>query len=184
MHIKYFFKHIGLVIRHKNAVLIHCAKCGILWRGIVHDLSKFTPAELFESAKYYQGNRSPITACRETKGRSDAWLHHKAHNKHHAEYWIDFECKEHPMMPYKYAVECVCDKLAATKTYNGKNYTPDKALNHFVKYGGAEITNPKTRAFIIKVFTDLSVHGEDYILNKKYMKENYRKICETHETNT
>ncbi len=182
MKIKFLFKHIGLVIRHKNAVLVHCAKCGIFWRGLVHDLSKFTPTELFESANYYQGDRSPITACREAKGRSDAWLHHKAHNKHHIEYWLDFDCKEHPLMPYKYAVECVCDKLAATKTYNGKNYTPDKALKHWLKYGDGRHANPQTRAFIERVFTDLSEHGEDYILNKKYMKKTYGEICLNNET--
>lgn len=27
-------------------------------------------------------------------------------------------------MPYKYAVECVCDKIAATKCYKGKEYKP------------------------------------------------------------
>ena len=116
MKISNFFRHTALVIRHKNAVLIHSAKCGILWRGIVHDLSKFSPVEFFESVKYYQGNRSPISACRRETGVSHAWLHHKGRNRHHIEYWLDQDAKEHPMMPYKYAVECICDKLAATNT--------------------------------------------------------------------
>ena len=177
MKISNFFRHTALVIRHKNAVLIHSAKCGILWRGIVHDLSKFSPVEFFESVKYYQGNRSPISACRRETGVSHAWLHHKGRNRHHIEYWLDQDAKEHPMMPYKYAVECICDKLAATKTYNGKNYSEDKPLAHWVKYGSRVNGNPKTMRFVEKVFTDLAEHGEKYILNKKYMKKTYAEIC-------
>lgn len=176
-----FFKHLFLVIRHKNKVLIHCAKCGILWRGLVHDLSKFSPQEFFESVKYYQGNRSPIGVCRRETGRSLAWLHHKGRNKHHIEYWLDPECKITPMMPYKYAVECVCDKLAATKTYNGKNYSPDKPILHWEKYGSKVNGNPKTMAFIERVFYDLRKNGEKAVLNKRYMKATYKEVCESEE---
>ncbi len=177
MKVTNFFKHLFLVIRHKNKVLVHCARCGILWRGIVHDLSKFSPQEFFESVKYYQGNRSPIGVCRRETGRSLAWLHHKGRNKHHIEYWLDPDCQVTPMMPYKYAVECVCDKLAATKTYNGKNYSPDEPLWHWEKYGNKVDGNPKTMEFIEKVFTDLKEKGEKSVLNKKYMKATYAQIC-------
>lgn len=177
MFIKNCFKHLSIVIRHKNAVLVHCARCGILWRGLMHDLSKFHPVEFFESAKYYQGNRSPIPVCRKEKGLSYAWLHHKAVNKHHIEYWIDPDAPEPPLLPYKYAVECVCDKLAASKTYNGNNYTPEKALDHWVRVGCKVNGNPRTMAFIERVFTDLVKYGEKHVLNRKYMKATYKEIC-------
>ena len=177
MKIKNFFKHLFLVCLHKNKVFIHCVKCGIIWRGIVHDLSKFSPTEFFESVKYYQGNRSPIGVCRRQTGISRAWLHHKGRNKHHIEYWTDFDLPENPVMPYKSAVECICDKLAATKTYNGKNYTPDKALAHWLRYGNKVPGNPKTMRFIETVFRDLAENGEKHILNKKYMKSTYKRIC-------
>ena len=128
MVIKKFFSHIFLVFRHKTRVLINCTKCGLFWQGFIHDLSKFSPEELFESVKYYQGNRSPIGVCRRETGMSRAWLHHKGRNKHHIEYWLDGDCEITPLMPYKYAVECICDKLAATKTYAKKSYTPDMPL--------------------------------------------------------
>ncbi len=177
MKIRNLFLHFSLVVRHRHRVLIHCAKCGILWRGLVHDLSKFSPTEFFESAKYYQGDRSPITACRKDKGVSLAWLHHKGRNKHHIEYWIDTDCEVPPMMPYVYAVECVCDKLSATKTYAGKNYTQDKALAHWLRYGNKVEGNPRTMRFIETVFRDLAEHGEEYILNRRYMKKTYAEIC-------
>ncbi|MBR7116925.1 MAG: catalase [Clostridia bacterium] len=177
MGIGNFFRHIALVIRHKNKVFWHCLKCGIVWRGIVHDLSKFSPTELFESAKYFTGYRSPIGVCREKNGVSHAWLHHKGRNKHHIEYWLDGDCDVTPLMPYVYAVECVCDKLAATKTYAGKNYTEDLALKHWLKHGNKVDGNPKTMLFIETVFRDLEAHGEKYILNKKYMRATYDRIC-------
>ncbi len=179
MYIKNFFKHTALVIRHRHKVFIHCCKCGIPFRGLVHDLSKFNPQEFFESVKYFQGNRSPIGACRRATGMSYAWLHHKGRNKHHIEYWLDPECKDlQPLIPYKYIVECVCDKLAATKTYAGKKgYHDGLAIEHWKRYGCKVDGNPKSMAFIEKVFTDLKEHGEKAVFNKKYMKHTYREIC-------
>ena len=176
MSVKGLFKHIALVINHKNKVLYHCAKCGLLWRGLVHDMSKFSPTELFESSKYYCGDHSPIEVCRQENGVSNAWLHHKGRNRHHIEYWMDYDLPEHPPMPYKFAVECVCDKLAATKTYNGKNYTPDKAIAHWRKVGGRVESNPKNKLFIETVLTDIAQQGEDFVLNKEYMRKTYDRI--------
>ena len=164
-------------MRHKHRVFINCAKCGLLWRGLVHDLSKFSPAEFFESCKYYHGKRSPIGVCREHIGMSHAWLHHKGRNKHHIEYWLDGDCTVQPLMPYKYAVECVCDKLAATRTYAGKGYSNDLPLKHWLKHGNKVEGNPKTMRFIEEVFEDVRDHGENFVLNKEYMKKKYEEVC-------
>ncbi len=173
---KKFFGHLFLVIRHRHAVFKNCFKCGIAWRGLVHDLSKFSPEEFFESVKYYTGKRSPIGVCREVNGMSRAWLHHKGRNKHHIEYWMDPDCKEHPIMPFKYAVECFCDKIAATKVYSGKDYDTTKPLWHWNRYGRLVPANPKVIAFFDKTFKDLSELGEKAVLNKKYLKTTYESI--------
>ena len=177
MKLSNIFKHFFLVLRHKAKVFRNCAKCGIIFRGIVHDLSKFSPTEFFESARHYQGNRSPIGACRRATGVSYAWLHHKGRNKHHLEYWIDTDCTVQPLMPYKYAVECLCDKIAATKTYLGKEYSNERPYMHWQKYGNKVQANPKTMEFIEKAFQDLAEHGERVVLNRKYMKKTYEEIC-------
>lgn len=175
--IKNFFGHLSVVLRHKWRVFINCTRCGMPWRGIIHDMSKFSPEEFFESVKYFQGNRSPIGVCRRDTGLSRAWLHHKGRNKHHIEYWTDPECKIQPLMPYKYAVECICDKLAATRTYAGKNYSPDMPIAHWYKHGNKVDGNPKTMRFIEEVFLDMEKVGERGVLNKKYMKKKYKEIC-------
>ena len=175
--LKNFFGHLAVIFKHKWRVFINCTRCGIPFRGIVHDMSKFSPTEFFESVKYFQGNRSPIGACRRATGVSYAWLHHKGRNKHHIEYWLDPECSTQPLMPYKYAVECVCDKLAATRVYAGKGYSRDLPLLHWNKYGCKVGGNKKTMRFVEEVFIDVEKHGEKYVLNKKYMKSKFYEVC-------
>lgn len=80
-------------------------------------------------------------------------------------------------MPYQYAVECVCDKLAATRVYAGKNYSTDLPLLHWNKYGNKVGGNPLTMSFVEAVFEDVKIHGESYVLTKRYMKEKYHEIC-------
>ena len=172
-----FFRHIALVSRHRFKVFEHCVKCGIPWRGFVHDLSKFSPEELFESVKYFTGYRSPIGVCRRETGMSKAWLHHKGRNKHHIEYWLDPDCTDQPLMPYKYAVECICDKIAATKTYNKGKYNDSMPNEHWERYGKLVPGNPKTLAFMDRVFKDLPELGEKAVLNKAYLRKTYDRIC-------
>ena len=176
MKISNFFKHLHLVNKHRWLVFVHCTKCGLFWRGLVHDLSKYSPTEFFESVKYYNGKKSPLRVCREDKGYSEAWLHHKGRNKHHIEYWVDRQNKKQISMPYKYAVECVCDKIAATKAYNKKNYKPEMVLDYFINVENNSYYNEEMQNFLITVFTDLKNYGERKVLNKKYMKKTYNSL--------
>ena len=70
-----------------------------------------------------QVQKSPNEGERIDKGYSVAWLHHKGRNKHHFEYWMDYSNVTHrndPVeMPYNYVVEMFCDRVAASKIYNG-----------------------------------------------------------------
>lgn len=91
----------------------------------MHDLSKYSPSEFIPGVKYYQdGHRSPNNAQREDEGVSKAWLHHKGRNKHHFEYWIDYDVDGNSTilagmkMPVKYVAEMFCDRVAASRIYN------------------------------------------------------------------
>lgn len=172
MHV---IKHFITITSYRFRVMKNCFKCGLYWRGLTHDLSKYSPTEFIEGAKYYVGTRSPISECRKKTGKSEAWLHHKGRNPHHPEYWIDG--KEEIMMPYKYVVESVCDKIAAGKTYHKKDYDTREPLNFWYKKLSTTRVHPKTADFFEHVLTDLAIHGENYILNKKYMQNAYQKIC-------
>lgn len=122
-----FFGHLKTVTKHKYWVWYYMNKCGRKWgwRGLWHDMSKFSPIEFWESVKYYSGTRSPIDACKEEKGVSMAWMHHKGRNPHHYEYWMDnFDQGGEPKeMPWRYKVEMLCDYLAAGRAYMGKKFS-------------------------------------------------------------
>ena len=124
---KRFIGHTKTVIKHKFWVWYYMNKCGLKWgwRGLWHDMSKFSPTEFWESVKYYSGTRSPIDACKEENGISMAWMHHKGRNPHHYEYWMDnFDKGGEPKeMPWRYKVEMICDYLAAARAYMGKNFS-------------------------------------------------------------
>ncbi len=169
-------KHIILVSKHRFKVFSLCVKAGEPWRGFVHDLSKFTPTEFFESVRYYSGNRSPISNCKMVNGYSQAWLHHKGRNKHHYEYWYDYVAPvKAPVMPYKYFVEMVCDNMSAGMTYQGKKWTKEYQLSYWMKTKDKAKMNPKMKRLLTRVYTDISVYGVDPVINKKNLKKLYKE---------
>ena len=133
------FKHFHTVNRHRFKVFTLCCRVGVPFRGLMHDLSKYYPQEFFESAKYYQGDYSPITNCKRIEGYSKAWLHHKGRNKHHYEYWFDFDNRDEIIMPFKYFLEMICDTYAAGMIYCKDKWTPEYQENYWKKVRGSII---------------------------------------------
>ena len=107
------WQHFKTITRHKWLVFQGCARVGLYWQGITHDLSKYMPTEFLVGVRYFQGTRSPNAAEREEKGYSEAWMHHKGRNRHHYEYWTDLSYQtrqyESVEMPRKYFVEMIMD---------------------------------------------------------------------------
>lgn len=129
------FKHFRTITKHRHAVIINCFRAGIGFQGLFHDLSKYSLTEFIPGAIYYQGTRSPNEGERESIGFSKAWMHHKGRNRHHFEYWTDYDHNTKQMqgmpMPDKYIKEMFCDRVAASKIYQGANYTDNSALEYF-----------------------------------------------------
>ncbi len=175
---KYFFKHLHTVNVHRFEVFKLCCKCGFIWRGLVHDLSKYSYEEFSESVKYYKKSKgvySPLLAAKRVEGYSKAWLHHFGRNKHHFEYWYDYAAPiQTPIIPFKYMVEMVCDRIAASKTYNRKTYTDGFPYQYFIERKDEYKINPHMNDFLERVFLDLKENGEK-ILNKKHLKKIYDK---------
>lgn len=174
--LKKIFLHAKVIIKHKWIVFKLCCMAGIPWRGLVHDLSKFSPTEFCEGVKYYQGNRSPIAACVENKGYSEARLHHRGRNKHHAAYWYDkFAKNPTPIIPFKYVCEMICDKISASMTYLGKNWSLSAPMEYWSKKEGKEILNPKINNVLTETFFQLSKNGIKKTINKKNLREIYNR---------
>ena len=171
-------KHFNLITKHKWQVFKLCIRAGIPWRGLVHDLTKYAPTEFVESAKFYVGDHRPITEAKKTNGYSKAWLHHKGRNKHHYEYWFDGTAPDKtPVIPYKYAVEMVCDTLAAGKTYLGKNWKNSSQLEYWNRTKNLTYINIKTANFLEAVYKEVSEKGIEKTINKKNLKRLYKKYC-------
>lgn len=169
-------KHFLTVCRHRRAVRKLCFKCGLFRQGLVHDLSKFSWAEFWPGAKYYQGNRSPQAREREVSGYSAAWLHHKGRNKHHFEYWTDFADGRRVFveMPPKYFAEMLCDRIAASKIYLKDKYTDSSPLEYFNAKTDKEGMNPKSCELLEYFLTMLKEKGEKQTL--KELKKLLKKI--------
>jgi len=155
-----YLHHLITIIKHKYYVGRECFKVGLYWQGIVHDLSKFSIVEFFSSAKYYQGTSSPICAEKEKKGYSLAWLNHKAKNKHHWEYWIDFDYKTGKVIsieiPEKYVLEMVCDMIGASKTYLNVKFDKTEPLKYFVDKSPMWHMHKESKELLRKYLTDYS----------------------------
>ena len=162
MHI---LKHFCTVTRHRHRVLVHCVRVGIGWQGLLHDLSKYSPAEFWVGARHYQGHRSPNEEERRLYGYSRAWMHHKGRNRHHYEYWTDYhpETKrvEPVKMPIRYVAEMFCDRVAASKIYQGEKYTDDHPLAYFLSAKPRRRIHSATSDLLEGWLTMLAREGED-----------------------
>ncbi len=182
MSLKGAFGHFCTITRHRHKVIAHCARAGILWQGLQHDLSKYSPTEFMQGARYYQGTRSPNEMERELFGYSKAWLHHKGRNRHHFEYWMDYNPatkKQEPVkMPLRYVAEMFCDRVAASKIYQGKKYTDRAPLDYFLAAKARRVIHPETSDLLESLLTMLAEKGEQETFDhlKGLLKKN-KNVC-------
>ena len=172
----HFLKHLHTVNKHRFFVFLNCCRCGIPWRGFVHDLSKYSPKEFIISARNYSGKRSPIANERiEENGYSKAFIHHTRKNRHHYEYWVDVTLGDIVLspMPYKFALECCCDIISASRVYNGKNFTRDLPLAFHNRVKDRSMMHSATKEFINEVLTRYKDSGFKNI-KKRYTKALYK----------
>lgn len=125
-----YIKYLSYLLKHRWYVMIECFKQGLIWRGIVHDLSKFLPSEFIPYANFFYGNKGDdIKKGRNSTGyykptdtgdkKFDwAWLLHQKRNKHHWQYWVLPEDEEGIKIfeiEEPYLTEMICDWIGAGK---------------------------------------------------------------------
>lgn len=156
--------HFRTITKHRHTVIALCFRAGIPRRGLLHDLSKYSPSEFFVGARFYMGDRSPNEGEREVYGYSSAWLHHKGRNRHHFEYWSDYSPKtkraEPVKMPIVFVKEMFCDRVAASKIYQGDKYTNSHPLEYYMRGKAKRAIHPETAALIEEWLTVLANEGE------------------------
>jgi hypothetical protein len=90
------FGYVRYLVRHKWFVLLSCIRLGIVWRGLIHDWTKFLPLEWLAYADHFHGRklgvqRDPTGYYKPTDTGDPAfdlaWLHHAHSNRHHWQWW-------------------------------------------------------------------------------------------------
>ena len=180
------FTHIKTIIVHKHFVFKYCVLTGIPIRGILHDLSKFSPAELFLNIKYTEKGTSPVAIQKKKFGYCSSWMHHKSRNLHHYEYWMDrFDdgCYV-TRMPYKYTVEMLCDYLGANAAYSGNTGKNSKEIykseyNWWQTRRDSCAMHPDNKRFLDVILGDLydcSFGPENKYLDQKQINKKIKRI--------
>ena len=92
-------------------------------------------------------------------------MHHKGRNRHHYEYWNDYNPKtkqiENVEMPVRYVIEMFCDSVAASKIYNGKDYKDSYPYTYFLRIKGKNRMHPNTEELLDKLLVMLRDEGEE-----------------------
>lgn len=173
--------HFKTITKHRHLVCRYCFRLGLYKQGLLHDLSKYSPTEFLKGAKYYQGFRSPNEAERQETGVTLSWLHHKGRNRHHLEYWIDYDldpdCRIPMMgckMPLRYVAEMFCDRIAASKVYLKERYTDAAAYEYYMKSRPHLIIHPDTDQEITEMLRRVKEEGEEaaFAYVRKRLRDN------------
>lgn len=117
MSAKPHLKYASYVVRHKWFVLLAGLRTGApIWRLVIHDWSKLTPAEWFPYVQTFYGAPRPHAF-------DHAWLHHQHRNPHHWQHWLlreDGGATKTLRMPEKFVREMVADWMGAGRAITGR----------------------------------------------------------------
>lgn len=162
-----YFKYLKYVIKHKWFVFQECIKFSktlriknkpkIIWRGIIHDLSKFLPDEFIPYADFFYGDGNTKGTYKKRSANVEkkfhtAWLKHIHRNPHHWQYWILINDNDEPKinmldMDAFSLFEMVCDWRGAGRAINGF----DDTTNWYLKNKENIMISAKVREFIEKI---------------------------------
>ena len=176
--------HFKTINHHKYEVMKNCFRVGLYKQGLLHDLSKYSWTEFRTGIHYYRGYRSPNSVERIETGVSLAWLHHKGRNKHHFEYWVDYDLEKKGTMvgcrmPYRYVAEMFCDRVAASKVYKGRAYNNSCPWEYFKPSKDSTLIHPKTREELTKLLLMLRDQGEEETF--RYLKQEVKRRRKAHD---
>ncbi len=165
-------RYLWLTIRHKTFVFRAGLKTRApLWRLIIHDWSKFTPAEAPHYGRQFFGSKD------DPDGFARAWLHHQNVNPHHWEYWISrtghdraSHLKGALRMPMWAVREMVADWMGASRAYGGewpRDWQSWEWLQDNLRSKVLPRVHPETRQDILDVLSGVlgtcrSCHGNGY----------------------
>ena len=66
-------------------------------------------------------------------------------------------------MPPVYVAEMLCDRIAACKVYQGRNYTDASPYDYFMRSKERAVIHPATKELLMKLLIMLKDEGEDAV---------------------
>lgn len=151
---KKHLRYLSYVCRHKWFVFRAGLKTGApLWRLIIHDWSKFTPAEWNPYVQSFYSGR-PREETKEIFQRG--WLHHLHKNPHHWLHWVlmhEDGTRSAFEMPRSIVREMVADWMGAGRAITGHWDIEDwynKSKDHM-------LLHPMTKLYVEHILTVLGV---------------------------
>ena len=116
-------KYVRYVLIHKWYVFLEACKLGIPWRGLMHDLSKFSPDEWRQrvkgsAKKCIKKNGGTLDFDKVDENLKTAWLKHYRKNPHHWQWWVTFLDSGNMVvlpMSEEYKKEMLADWIAVSK---------------------------------------------------------------------
>ena len=163
---KKHWQYLRYVLRHKWYVFQYGWQLGIPWLALLHDNSKFLPAEWFPYAEYFYGgphqpwseisgyekyNYFELARKRSKEGVKEAfdlaWLHHQKRNKHHWQWWVLQNDEDGVLalpMPDRYRREMLADWRGAGRAITGV----ENALGWYGDNKDKMVLHPETRRWI------------------------------------
>lgn len=149
--------YLSYVLRHKWFVFVAGLRVGApLWALIIHDWSKFTPAEW---GAYVHAFYAPdgSNQYKPSLAFDVAWNHHQKINPHHWQYWLltmDAGDTRPLPMPERYIREMVADWMGAGRAL-GK---PD-VIGWYQAGKDQRTLHPETRLQVEEILNTLRVEG-------------------------
>jgi hypothetical protein len=116
--VRHHIKYADYLLKHRWYVFVECLKVGLLWRGLIHDWTKFLPGEWKAYAEFFYLEQTP-----ERKAAfSTAWTRHINFHDHHWQAWVSLSDSGKLVareMPDKARKEMICDWVGAHKATGG-----------------------------------------------------------------
>jgi hypothetical protein len=138
-----YWRYFLYVCKHRWFVFLECLEVKLIWRGIIHDLSKFLPSEFKPYALYFFSVGPPTVNAAYKPMFDKAWLAHQHRNKHHWNHWVVDQFKQEAVqMPPIYIQEMLCDWRAMSRTFGGT------IQEFYLKNKDKMIFHESTRKFI------------------------------------
>lgn len=150
---KYHIQYVLITITHKWHVFRECCRLGIVWRGITHDLSKFTLAEWIPRVRAMRnrtllGEDGLVDVSKADDELALCWLQHYRRNSHHWQYWVAYLDNGNVRalnMPEADRKEMLADWLAVSRRPDRMDMLPWYEQNR-----GNFLLHPATRTWLEK----------------------------------